>query len=174
MKKKLIYIGMLWVLAVAAVLPANNRSEKKADEDTETWRYEIEVVNTGVQGTYQVKVWSYSRKPETILLQAQKNAVHGIIFKGFGSSPDGRIQGKQALAPVNSELEHAAYYTEFFKDGGTYLKFVNLINNGAILPGDRMKIGKEYKIGVVVSVNVAALRKELETSNIIRALNSGF
>ena len=39
---------------------------------------------------------------------------------------------------------------------------------------DRMKIGKEYKIGVVVSVNVSALRKDLEDAGMIKSLNAGF
>jgi len=54
------------------------------------------------------------------------------------------------------------------------LKFVTLVNNGAIASEDRIKIGKEYKIGVIVSVNVAALRKDLEDAGIIKSLSNGF
>ena len=39
----------------------------------------------------------------------------------------------------------------------------------------RIKISKkEYKIGVVVSVSVASLRKDLESAGIIKSLSSGF
>jgi GTP-sensing pleiotropic transcriptional regulator CodY len=37
-----------------------------------------------------------------------------------------------------------------------------------------MKVGKQYKIGVLVSVNVALLRKDLEDAGIIKSLNAGF
>jgi hypothetical protein len=53
------------------------------------------------------------------------------------------------------------------------MKFVTLTNSG-LGAGDRMKVGKEYKVGVVVSVNIELLRKDLEAAGIIRALNSGF
>jgi hypothetical protein len=149
------------------------QSKKKADKETAAWRYEIEAVGTGTQGTYQIKVWSYSKKPETAIEQAKKNAVHGIIFKGF---PDkDRVKGQKALAQSpNLEQEKEDFFKDFFADGGKYHKFVTLTNNGAIAPGDRINMGKEYKIGVVVSVNVSALRKDLEDAGIIKGLGSGF
>ena len=54
------------------------------------------------------------------------------------------------------------------------MKYVSLSNDGAVAAEDRMKIGKEYKIGVIVSVNVAQLRKALEDANIVKSLTSGF
>ena len=52
---------------------------------------------------------------------------------------------------------------------------MSLTTNGAIAAGDRIKISrKEYKIGVIVSVNKKLLRDELEAAGIIRGLSSGF
>jgi len=171
MKKINIFLILLSFLTVPYVNLA--QSKKKADQETAEWRYEIEAAGTGTQGNYQVKVWTYSKNPETAIEQAKKNSVHGIIFKGF---PDkDRIKGQKALAQnPNLEQEKEDFFKPFFQDGGKYQKFVSLVNNGAIGPGDRLKIGKEYKIGVVVSVNVAALRKDLEDAGIIKGLSSGF
>nr|WP_287495058.1 hypothetical protein [Candidatus Brachybacter algidus] len=72
------------------------QSKKKADKETAIWRYELEPAGTGIQGSYQIKVWSYSKKAETAIEQAKKNAVHGIIFKGFPSKE--RLSGQKALA----------------------------------------------------------------------------
>ena len=47
-------------------------------------------------------------------------------------------------------------------------------NDGAVAAEDRMKVGKEYKVGVIVSVNVSALRKDLEAAGIIKSLDAGF
>lgn len=148
-------------------------SKKKADKDTKQWRYEIETVGSAVQGTAQVKVWSYSKNQNTAIDQAKKNAVHGVIFKG---TPDnGRIRGQRALTQdPNVEVEQGEFFNAFFEDGGKYLKFVSLVNNGAIAPGDRVKVGKEYKIGITVQVNTLSLRKELEDAGVIRSLGSGF
>ena len=169
-------INILFTILIFLFLPyiSMAQSKKKADKETAQWRYEIETVGTGIQGNYQIKVWSYSENPETAIEQAKKNAVHGIIFRGF---PDkGRIKGQKALAQSpNLEQEKKDFFKVFFQNGGKYLKFVTLVNNGAIAPGDRIKISKkEYKIGVVISVNVAALRKDLEDAGIIKGLGSGF
>jgi len=148
---------------------------KKADSQTQDWRYEIEGVGTGVQGSYQVKVWSYSKDVATATEQCKKNAVHGIIFKGFPDKE--RVKGQRPLAgnSLNVEQEKKDFFDDFFKNGGKYLKYVTLANHGEIEPGDRIKISKnEYKIGLVVSVSVAQLRKDLEDAGIIKSLNYGF
>jgi hypothetical protein len=74
----------------------------------------------------------------------------------------------------NLEQEKEGFFKDFFATGGKYLKFVSLANNGNIAPEDRIKIGKEYKIGVVISVNQALLRKDLEDAGIIKGLSNGF
>jgi hypothetical protein len=145
---------------------------KKADKDTEEWRYEVECVSTGAAGTYLIKVWSYSKKPNVAMEQAKKNAVHGVIFKGFSGAGAGCTQKPLASSP-SVEDEKADFFKEFFADGGKYMKFVSVTNDGAIQAGDVVKIGKEYKVGVVVSVLKDNLRKDLETAGVIKALGGG-
>ena len=147
--------------------------QRKADKDTAAWRYEIEVFQTGVQGTYLIKVWSYSKKPDVAIDQAKKNAIHGIIFKGFTGISG--VPGQSPLAnSLNLEDEKADFFKPFFKDGGDYMKYVSLSNDGAVAAEDRMKMGKEYKIGVIVAVNITNLRKDLEKAGVIKSLSSGF
>lgn len=164
---------LLFIAMIGFTLVANAQAKKKADKDTEAWRYEIEVVQTGTQGTYLIKVWSYSKKPDVAIEQAKKNAVHGVIFKGFTGTSS--VPGQKAITNnVNLEEEKADFFKPFFADGGKYMKFVSTSNDGAVAAEDRMKIGKEYKVGVLVSVNVSALRKDLEDAGIIKSLSSGF
>lgn len=175
--KSIVKISSILLLTLFSCIQSSNaqKARKKADMQTMAWRYELEAVATGIQGTYQIKVWSYSKDVETATEQAKKNAVHGIIFKGFPNK--GRVQGQKPLAR-NSNLyeENEKFFLEFFKtDGGDYMKFVTFANNGQIAAGDRIKISKkEYKVGVVVSVNVAELRKYLESKGIIKGLSNGF
>jgi hypothetical protein len=169
-KSKLIFTFLLLItLSINVVAQAG----KKADKDTEIWRYEIEVIQTGVTGTYLIKVWSYSKKPEVAIEQSKKNAVHGIIFKGFTGKSG--VPGQSPLANnVNLEEEKSDFFKPFFADGGKYMKFVSTSTDGAVAAEDRMKIGKEYKVGVIVSVNVAELRKDLENASVIKSLSKGF
>ena len=150
------------------------QGKRNNDGNTHAWKYEIEGIGTGVQGSYQVKIWSIGTSQEAVIEQAKKNAVHAIIFKGF---PDNnRVKGQKPLATnTNLEQEQLAFFDEFFLNGGKYLKFVSLLANGSILPEDRIKLGKsEYKIGVIVSVNSAELRRDLENAGIIKGLTTGF
>lgn len=174
MSSKVISITSLLIFFLSANLKAQSRkSQKDADKQTIEWRYELEVVGQGVQGTYQVKVWSYSKDVNTATEQAKKNAVHGIIFRGFTGA--GRLQGQRPLTNnPNLENEKAEFFKDFFASGGKYLKFVTLANHGAIGAGDAIKVGKEYKVGVVISVNTSELRKDLENAGIIKSLSAGF
>ena len=173
MKRIKTRIGLPFLLLSVIIGSAMGQAQRRADKDTKSWRYEIDAVGTGVQGTYLVKVWSYSKKPDIAIEQAKKNAVHGIIFRGFVGSQG--IPGQKPLTPnVNLADEKSDFFDPFFAERGKYMKFVTETNDGAIAAEDRMKVGKEYKIGVIVSVNVSALRKDLEDAGVIKGLSSGF
>jgi len=146
---------------------------KKADEDTKEWRYEIEAVSEGKEGTYLVKVWSYSKKSKVAIEQAKKNAVHGVIFQGVIGS--GRISGQPPIASNSGiEMQFSDFFKAFFKDGGDYNKYISISNDGSVSPGDIQKVGKEYKVGVLVSVRKDLLKKALEDAGVIKGLSSGF
>ena len=83
--------------ALLLILPTITfgQKQKKADEQTLKFRYEIEAYATGIQGSYQVKIWSFAKDANIAIEQSKKNAVHGIIFKGFPSKE--RIKGSTHL-----------------------------------------------------------------------------
>lgn len=157
------------LLSLAIIVPLSSYSQKKkANKDTEQWRYETEDLGvTGQQGTCVFKVWTYSKKENIAITQASKNAVHAALFKGYGNN-------KPLIRDASIMESREDFFDEFFKDGGDYQRFVQLSNNGAISAGDRISVGKEYKIGVKVIVRKDDLRKYLEEKGIIRAMNSMF
>ena len=168
------FIKIILLLTIALFEFSNcSTSSKKTNKEVNNWRYEVEAVQQGVQGTYLIKVWSYSKKPDLAIEQSKKNAIHGIIFKGYAGKD--AVQGQKPLTNnSNLENEKAAFFKPFFADGGKYMKFVATSNDGAVAAEDRIKVGNEFKIGVVVSVNVSLLRKYLEDEGIVKSLNSGF
>lgn len=169
----LIMRSLLLILIVGSFSFSANAQKKKANKETVEWKYEIACEKVGAQGTYIVKVWSYSKKPAIALEQAKKNAVHGVIFKGF--SGNGCATQKPIARNASLEAEKADFFKLFFADGGKYMKFVTSSNNGAVGAGDVTKVGKkEYKVGVIVTVQKDLLRKDLEAAGIIKGLSSGF
>lgn len=167
------------LIALAVFTLASCSTAKKvADKQTLTWQYEIEpTTGQAVQGSILVKVWSYSKDKNVATTQAGKNAVHGVLFKGVAALNNeyARVPAQKAIVTdVNAESTYKNYFTDFFKDGGKYNKYVNFVNNGIPAPGDIIKVGKQYKIGVRVSVAKDALRKEMEAAGVVKALGAGF
>lgn len=155
------------ILAVIAFLPVF--AGKKADKETLQWRYEVQELNAVAKDGKSVifKIWSYGKKDKIALMQAGKNAVHAVIFKQIGYNP--ALIASEALTAEQEE-----FFKLFFQDGGEYMRFVQLANNGAVAPTDNIKLNKEYKVGVKVTVNRADLRKYLEEHQIIESMNTLF
>ena len=162
---------LLSLLLAALCLPVMAKSirQKKADKDTEQFRYEIECAGNAIQGTYLVKVWTYSRKSAVAENQCRKNAVHGVIFKGYGGG-QGCVSQRPMASTPGVETQYKEYFDSFFSEGGEFQKYASIVGGTM----ERVKVGKEWKVGVVVSVRKDDLRKALEAAGIIRGLNSGF
>ena len=69
----------------------------------------------------------------------------------------------------------SSFFKSFFADGGKYAKYVTATNNGRINPKDVTKISrKEYKVGVVVSVDRLGLKRDLENAGILQNIGEIF
>ena len=133
-------------------------------------RYDIECAGTGSQGTYLVKVWVYGGKlknPSSELIK--QAAVHGVIFKGYAGKSGCAAQRPLAPSP-GLEQEKDDFFNAFFNIDKAYSKYVTEVDGTT----ERVKVGKQYKIGAVVSVSKDLLRKDLEAAGIIRGLSDGF
>ena len=163
------------VLVATFCLSFANAQQKKADKQTDQWRYEVELLGQksgrGGHGlSYTLRVWSYSKDKFIAEEQGKKNAIHAIVFKGIPANEELRLNGLDPMAGPGAEDINAAFFNKFFDQGGDYMRYVTVTSaiEGAV------KFGKEYKVPLVVSVDVPGLRKHLEEFNIITALKSGF
>ena len=161
---------LLSLLVVVLCLPAcRSIRQNKANKDTNQYRYEIECAGNAVQGTYLVKVWTYSRSAAVAENQCRKNAVHGVIFKGYGGGQGCVSQRPMANNP-GVEQQYKEYFDSFFATGGEFQKYASIMSGTM----ETVKVGNEYKVGVVVSVRKDDLRKALEAAGVIKSLNAGF
>lgn len=165
--KKIILSSILLVSTLFSTLSAQS-AKKKAEEETIQWRYELQAsVGQAQKGSAIVRVWTYSPKVQIATLQAGKNAVHGMLFVGVAPSNDHlRLPGVPAIiTDPTIETKHEAYFEAFFADGGPYQRYVSHMANG--IPDEVIKIGKEYKVGLNVTVQLDALRQRLIDDGII-------
>jgi hypothetical protein len=170
---KNILLSTLTILFFLTILSSSVLGKKKTSNLAAFYNYEVQCMGTGMEGTQLVKVWGYGKKPNDAIEQAKKNAVHAIIFKGITTGEKGCMQKPLVTAP-GAEQQYQDYFNAFFESGSKYLNYVSLSSDGSIDPKDRLKAGNQYKIGVIVSVNHAQLRKELEDAGIIKKLGEGF
>lgn len=172
------FVSVVAVILLLAAFDVSAKKKSKLDKATLQWEYEIEpAIGQAQQGSCIVKVWTYAQNIDKAKMQAAKNAVHGILFKGYAASTgETRIPAQRPLVQdVSAETTHSEYFSRFFADGGPYMRYVTLVNNGTPRPNDLIKISrKQYKIGIVVTVQKDLLRKELENAGIIKSLSSGF
>ncbi len=157
---KLVYTLAFFLLTYSLTFAQNYRD----------FNYEVQFIRTGLQGTELFKVFAYGRNERQCLEAAKMDAVKAILFKGV---PGSGLQ-KPMVTELSEMNQHKDYFKAFFKDDGPYLNYVSISNDGSINENDRFKVGNKLKIGVIVSVNKANLRTELENAGIIKKLNARF
>lgn len=164
-------IKQIWVVLLL-VIGFVSSAQKKEDKRTMEWRYEVQCAGIGSETDYLIKVYTYSTKKNLPMEQAKKNAVHAVLFKGYPANSEFGCSSQSPMCRnSNIEFEKREFFDTFFADGGAYMKFVNDSSDGNVDAADRLKVGKEYKVGVIVSVNKSELRKYLEAAGIIRGLS---
>jgi hypothetical protein len=138
-------------------------------KDFANMKYEVQFVSTGLQGTIYFKVFSYGRNQDQAVQNSKSDAIKAILFRGIPGSdvPEPMIRD---LSVLDSKVD---FFESFFKEG-KYLNYVSISEDGSVDPDDVFKVGKQYKVGVKVSVLKDNLRVYLENSGIIKSLSSGF
>ena len=167
-------MNRILIVALAFVCFALNANAKK--DKTVEYNYELVTVKNGggaTSGFRIFKVWSYCKKKELLTQEiCMRNAVHGVIFKGLAG--DDAIGGQMKALVPEGVGEHKDYFDNFF-DSGDFKQFIQLTSKGAQQAGDVVKTAnKEWKVGLVVQVNVNALRKRLEADGIIMSTQDIF
>lgn len=178
------YVLVTCLFIMTCFSARSQRKQRLADQDTFDWVYDIECFGGTTKNGYKmVKVWTYSKEKSVATTQAKKNAVHGIIFKGYAGAGRGCRASRPLMNREMTDEEYEDFFKDFFLDDGEYNRFVTYATDfkGASEVQKLVRNKKEkkekfyqYKIGVVVSVASDDLRKFLEKNDIINSLAKGF
>ncbi|MDY4653204.1 MAG: hypothetical protein SO402_02405 [Prevotella sp.] len=146
-----------------------------AKERVVPFNYELSVVqegNAATSGHKIFKVWSFGKKGDLTQEICMRNAIHGLLFRGLIAEDMGSQGSVAALVPDGYE-SHKDYFDAFFSSGD-FLQFIQPASKGAQQAGDVVKMKKDYRVGLLVQVNLSALRKRLEKDGIIKGVRSLF
>ncbi len=129
--------------------------------------YQADIMDIGKQGTVIAKVWGIGKNIDLAKDNARKNAVHALLFKGFTSSLNVNSSDLRPILDNDIKNSNQEYFSKFFSDKGGYSKYVQCVNpNCTLEANDRIKIGKQYKVAITVTLYRDLLIKELESSGI--------
>lgn len=171
MKKiTLALVSMLMVFAPSTLF-ASARKDKTPVYNANV-AYEVATIQVATEGTKLIKVSGEGKREEDAVEAARLNAISACIFKGLPAGQNANATPALCTDP-RAAAENAGYFNEFFKPGGEYMKYLNL-STSKLLPNDRIKMKKKYKVSIYIQVMHDNLRKKLEADGIIKSLNHGF
>ena len=150
-------------------------ADAKKDELVFDYELSPSLDNIEVASGYVVfKVWTFGKSRSAITKEMGiRNAIHGILFRGLASYDEGYSGNQPAIVPDGYE-SHKDYFDDFFSDPSKYALYVQETSRGSQRAGDVVKVGKRYKVGFLVQVNVKALRKRMEKDHIIESVGNIF
>jgi len=125
---------------------------------------EVNFIGSGERGTLKVKSIGYGKKWKNIdeaKKNAEINAFNAILFRGIPGSDIGN-----AMVGTN-ESEHKSNHSDYFREFFQNMRYRTFVmSSEAISPIVQQK--GYQKITVALTINLNALRRDLEQSGVIR------
>ena len=164
MKKTLLSIVILIISSVFTFA----QGKRKGQTTASYYQYEVECEGTEGDGSQMVRGFGTGKNFADAKDQAKKNALYGVIFKGIRLGRQGCSMKPLVFNP-NAQEQYEDYFNEFFMDGGKFDSFVTVDDSPK-----RTKVkeksgeGREKLFGIIVTVKMVALKKELTDKGIIK------
>jgi len=172
MKKLNLLLVLIFIMGTSIEMFSQNVQGRRKKLWANDMNYEAVVVGIGADGTKLIKVWAYAKKIPIAKMKAKQNAIAACLFKGIHGSRDKNI--KPIVTDPREAESHEAYFNKFFDfEQGAYVRYVGVTNDATGKDIIKQKGGMwrgGYKVGMVVSVNYDALRKEMEREGIVKKL----
>lgn len=150
--------------AIAAVAFTGCRGSQKVSSSMSYYNFESSHVATSASGAVTMRAWGSGPDKSSALLEAMKNAVSDVIFKGVKGGSDYNCQ--PLVTEVNARERYAPYFDRFYANNGEFRKFVHETSNHDLSRIESKSLGRQ-NFGVTVTVDRPALRAQLIRDGII-------
>ncbi|MCF8374403.1 MAG: hypothetical protein K9H64_22470 [Bacteroidales bacterium] len=132
--------------------------------------YQTECVSIETDGYVTIKIWDTKKGSKYKSEQAQKDAIHAILYSGI-SGGNGCPTQTPLLNTLHEQENFSHIENNFFSKNGKWKDFTKSSKVETTLPQSISE--KNWKV-YQVSVSKNELRKYLEERKIIKSLNEGF
>lgn len=129
--------------------------------------YNIAGCGQGKNGAYLVKVSMVVKDVKTARELMRRNAVHGVLFRGFTADAGGGTQQKPLIQDPNIERTKADFFNAFWNEK-SYERYVQMIATSFT----SVKQNKEYEVSATFLVDKEALLRFLEESGVIKGFSN--
>jgi hypothetical protein len=117
---------------------------------------------SGNKGTITMRAIGFGINTEDAINDAEKNAMNVLLFRGL---PESEVTVGLIGTNESAEMEkHPAYFSKFYNG----LRYKSFIMSSIPTSDLIIKKGSKKSIAVDIKINYAALKKDLEQSNLIR------
>lgn len=125
-----------------------------------------EYLGDGGDGILLIRAYGQNTNRKSAIVQAQKNALKEIIFKGIISSKNPSLS-RPLVTEVNAQERHEAFFNHFFADNGEYRDYVKIAkpDNGRTESNSNSTL---TKVSITLRVDRANLKSYLKAQNIIK------
>lgn len=129
--------------------------------------YDIAGCGQGKDGAYRVKVTSVVKDVKASRDMLRRNAVHGVMFRGFMNDTDGGTNQKPLIEDPNVEHTKAEFFKAFWGEK-SYERYAHIIASSLT----SVKVKKGYEVSAIFLVDKEALQHYLEKSNVIQGFSN--
>jgi len=129
--------------------------------------YNVRCQGVEMDGSVTLESYGKGRNYMDAAVQAKKNAVQAVIFKGIKDG-NGGCSSDPLLFSSSPETQYEEYFAVFFADGGPYEEYVSLKDEriSKKFKRDAKKSKNFQQRMVVVRVDRLGLKKKLKADNI--------
>lgn len=129
--------------------------------------YDIAGCGQGKNGAYLVKVTSVLKDVKMSRDVLRRNAVHGVMFRGFMNNTDGGTNQKPLIEDPNVEQIKSSFFNAFWGEK-SYERYAQMTETSFT----SVKVKKGYEVSAIFLVDKESLQHYLEESGIIQGFSN--
>ena len=153
------------LLIVFVALVALTACRSKYAATTAFQNYTTECLGKSMDGSQTLRVWVSGSNRFDAIEQAKKKAVYDMVFIGIQTG-SGECNAYPIVDEANARNKYEDYFDQFFADGGAYKEYVSIYNKHRFAMQRYYGDGTQT-VGIIVTVNRAALRQRFISDKII-------
>lgn len=159
--KKTVIIGALMLSLLSC--------KSKIETISGYYNYETECVSVEKNGVQTVKAWGFGLREKEAILNARKNAIDDILFKGIRGGR-GSCNIRPIISNPNIKMDRASYFNAFYAPNGAFQKYAGVPEENWLR--QKLKVNKKndgnLAYEIIINVDVMGLKAQLQNDHIIQ------